>query len=105
MPTFRENLSVPASSVKNAKRKPAVPIRCLNREKCVRGKVLSSVAPVSRVDASSWEVGVVGTVVVQLGRQTFCDRRNSNRCDKETNENIHMRKVGERKRKESAIRD
>jgi hypothetical protein len=45
------------------------------------------------------------TVIVQLGRETFCEGRNSSRCDKETNENIHMRKVGERKMKESVIRD
>jgi len=35
----------------------------------------------------------------------FCDGRNSNRCDSETQENTHVGKVGGRKRKESAIID
>ena len=41
-----------------------------------------------------------GTVIVQLGRETYREGRNSNRCVKATHEIIHMRKVGERKRKE-----
>jgi hypothetical protein len=35
----------------------------------------------------------------------LCDRRNSNWCDCETQENNHVSKVGGRKRKESAIFD
>jgi len=58
LPTFRDNLSVPAWSRKTAKRMPAVPIRCLYREKCGRWKVFSNVVPANRVDASSWEVGM-----------------------------------------------
>jgi hypothetical protein len=50
-------------------------------------------------------MGVFGTVIVQLGRETFCKRRDSHSCDKETGENINMIKVGESKRKESIIHD
>ena len=46
-----------------------------------------------------------GTVIVQLGKETYREGRNSNRRVDETHENIHVRKVGERKRKECVIHD
>jgi len=36
-------------------------------------------------------------------RETLCDRQNSDRCDGETLENIHMSKVGGKKRKKCNI--
>ena len=52
-----------------------------------------------------WGGGGVGTVIMQLGRETYREGRNSNSCVNGTHENIHMRKAGERKRKECVIHD
>jgi len=40
-----------------------------------------------------------GTVIVQLGRETYREGRNSNICVNEKHENIHMIKVGGKKGK------
>jgi hypothetical protein len=49
--TFRDNLPVPSSRVKNPKRKPGILVRGLYKEECGRWYVLSSVVPANRVDA------------------------------------------------------
>jgi len=66
-------------------------------------KILSRVVSANMVDASGWEGGECGTWCSLETR--CCDRRNSNWCDCETQENNHVSKVGGRKRKESAIFD
>lgn len=51
-------------------------------------------------------VGKEGSVVASAAwREMLCDRQNSDRCDGETLENIHMSKVGGNKREKSAIFD
>jgi len=42
-------------------------------------------------------------VATAAWREMLCDRRNSNRCDGETLEDIHMSRVGGKKREKSAI--
>ena len=50
-------------------------------------------------------VGIEGMKVVSATwTEMLCDRRNSNRCDSET-QDTHISKVGGRKRKESAVLD
>jgi len=52
---------------------------------------LSSVVSANRVDVNVW---MEGSVVVRAAwRETLHDRRNSNRCDSETQENIYTNKV------------
>jgi len=50
-------------------------------------------------------LGKGSVVVAQLGKETFHQGRNSNRCCSETEENICLSKAGEGKRKESAMYD
>jgi len=54
LPTFRDNLSVSSSSVKNPKRKHITLVRGLHREECGRWQVLSKVVSANRVDAGVW---------------------------------------------------
>ena len=56
---------------------------------------LSSVLSANSVDVSGWMEGCV--VVSAAWREMLRDRRNSNRCDSEKQENIHMTKVGGRR--------
>jgi hypothetical protein len=45
-------------------------------------------------------VGMDSMVVVSVTwKEMLCDRRNSNQCDSETQENTHISKMGGRKRK------
>jgi hypothetical protein len=55
---------------------------------------------VSGVEASVWEEGVCGSQG-SYG-EIIHDRRISNRCDSQTEENTHMSKVGRRERKKCA---
>ena len=108
MPTFRDNLSVPGSSVKNTKIKPAVQIGVHIGRRVGDGMFsVTLFQPVwlMLVLGKVCVGGGVGTVIMQLGRETYREGRNSNSCVNGTHENIHMRKAGERKRKECVIHD
>jgi len=48
---------------------------------------------------------VVGIEESVAWRETLCDRKNSNWCDRESQKNTHMGKVGGRERKEIAVFD
>ena len=49
-------------------------------------------------------VGREGSTVASAAwKEMLCDRRNSNRCDGETLEDIHVSRAGGKKRKKSAI--
>jgi len=57
----------------------------------------------SLVSASGWEGWECCSQCSIHWREMFGDRRNTNRCFRDTQENAHMKKVRGRKRKENAI--
>ena len=57
---------------------------------------------VSAIDWEAWECCSQCNI---HWREMFCDRRNTNRCFRETQENTYMNKVRGRKRKENVIFD
>jgi len=81
LPTFRDNLSVPSSGVKNPKRQPGVPIWSSYREV---GRERECDSQCSYDERHSMRKEIITSVGVR---------------------NIYMKEVGERKGKESAICD
>jgi hypothetical protein len=65
---------------------------------------VGSVVSANSVVASGWDKGHGGIVSATWGKM-LCERKNSNRCDSETQRNNHMSKVGGKKRKKSALLD